>query len=386
MTVRPSILCLDDEQSVLDGLRRTLRSIYEVVTTTEPREALGLLAERKDDPFAVIISDMRMPGMTGIAVLEQAQQLAPDTTRVLLTGDADVQGAIGAINRGNVFRFILKPCPPDPLKLAIAASDEQHKLVRAERELLQDTLKGCVDALMDTLAMAQPALFSRAGRLRRLAQDVCAELAVADAWQVEMAAQLGEIGAITLPPTALNALQSGTPNNSAEAQMLDALPGLADNVLARIPRLEAVREIIRHQLPTDRNPVTPMPAGSSDAARLLQAVREYDALVYRSTPADLALATLTYRGTHQPDLVAAIANVAGMRLPNEAVREVTIDELLIGHELADDLHTSRGLLLVSRGQVITERLLVRVRNFHISAGLQGGGKILVVDGDLRTEV
>lgn len=385
MTVRPSILCLDDEQSVLDGLRRTLRGTYDVVTTIEPREALVLLAERKDDPFAVIISDMRMPGMTGIAVLEQAQQLAPDTTRVLLTGDADVQGAIGAINRGNVFRFILKPCPPDPLKSAIAAADGQHRLVRAERELLQDTLKGCVDALMDTLAMAQPALFSRAGRLRRLAQDVCAELDIADAWQVEMAAQLGEIGAITLPPTALAALQSGTPNDSAEAQMLDALPGLADSVLSRIPRLDAVREIIRHQQPTDRDPVVPLAAGASEAARLLQAVREYDALVYRSTPADLALATLTYRGTHAPDLVAALANVAGMRLPKEAIREVTIDELLIGHELADDLHTAKGLLLVSRGQVITERLLVRVRNFHTSAGLQGGGKILVVDADLRTE-
>jgi len=384
MTVRPRILCLDDEPSVLDGLRRTLRSSYEVVTTTEPREALALLAEKPDDPFAVIISDMRMPGMTGISVLEQAQQLSPDTTRVLLTGDADVQGAIGAINRGNVFRFILKPCPPDPLKSAIAASDEQHRLLRAERELLQDTLKGCVDALMDTLAMAQPALFSRGGRLRRLVKDVSAELDLTDAWQVEMAAQLGEIGAITLPPTALDALQTGTPRDSAEAQMLEALPGLADNVLSRIPRLDAVREIIRRQLPTDRNPVTPLVTGASDAARLMQAVREYDALVYRETPADLTLATLTYRKIHDPATIAALATVAGMRLPNEAVREVTIDELLIGHELACDLHTSKGLLLVSRGQVITERLLLRVRNFDASMGLQG--KILVADAELRVDV
>jgi len=383
MTVRPRILCLDDESSVLDGLRRTLRSSYDVVTTTEPREALALLAEKPDDPFAVIISDMRMPGMTGISVLEQAQQSSPDTTRVLLTGDADVQGAIGAINRGNVFRFILKPCPPDPLKSAIAAADGQHRLVRAERELLQDTLKGCVDALMDTLAMAQPALFSRAGRLRRLVKDVCAELDLADAWQVEMAAQLGEIGAITLPPTALDALQSGTPHDSTEAQMLEALPGLADNVLARIPRLDAVREIIRVQLPTDRNPVTPLVAGASNAARLLQAVREYDALVYRETPVDRSLATLTSRKIHDPDTIAAIANVGGMRLPSEAVREVTIDGLLIGHELASDLHTSKGLLLVSRGQIITERLLVRVRNFDASTGLQG--KILVVDAELRVD-
>ena len=384
MTDRPRILCLDDEPSVLDGLRRTLRSSYEVITTTEPREALVLLAEKPDDPFAVIISDMRMPGMTGISVLEQAQQIAPETTRVLLTGDADVQGAIGAINRGNVFRFILKPCPPDPLKLAIAAADQQHRLLRSERELLQDTLKGCVDALMDTLAMAQPALFSRAGRLRRLVNEVCGQLDLTDAWQVEMAAKLGEIGAITLPPTALEALQTGTPRDSTEAQMLDALPGLADNVLARIPRLEAVREIIRQQLPTERNPLTPMRPDASGAARLLQAVREYDALVFRSTPADLALASMTSRGTHDSEIIAALATVAGMRLPNEAVREVTINELLIGHELADDLHTSKGLLLVSRGQVITERLLIRVRNFHTTTGLQG--KILVSDTELHLDV
>ncbi|MFB9692445.1 response regulator [Amorphoplanes digitatis] len=377
MMDRPRILCLDDESSVLDGLRRTLHSSYDVVTTTEPREALALLAEKPDDPFAVIISDMRMPSMTGINVLEQAQQLAPDTTRVLLTGDADVQGAIGAINRGNVFRFILKPCPPEPLMSAIAAADQQHRLVRAERELLQDTLKGCVDALMDTLAMAQPALFSRAGRLRRIVQDVCAQLGMPDAWQVEMAAQLGEIGAITLPPTALDALQNGTPADAAEAEMLEALPRLADSVLARIPRLDAVREIIRQQLPTDRNPITPMRPDASAGARLLQAVREYDVLVHRGTDPNVAIRMLTFRKVHTPVVVAALANVADLRQTSETVREVTIDELLIGHELADDLHTAKGLLLVSRGQVITERLLVRVRNFHESMGLQG--RILVTD-------
>ena len=377
MTDRPRILCLDDESSVLDGLRRTLRSSYDVVTTTEPREALALLAEKPDDPYAVVISDMRMPGMTGIAVLEQAQQVAPDTTRVLLTGDADIQGAIGAINRGNVFRFILKPCPPDPLKMAIAAAEGQHKLVRAEKELLQDTLKGCVDALMDTLAMAQPALFSRAGRLRRIVQDICGRLGMPDSWQVEMAAQLGEIGAITLPPEALDALESGTPADNTQAEMLAALPRLADNVLANIPRLDAVREIIRQQLPTDRNPITPMRPDASTGARLLQAVREYDALVHRGTDPNVAIGMLTFRKIHVPDVVAALAGVADMRQGTERVREISVDELLIGHELAADLHTAKGLLLVSRGQVITEQLLVRVRNFHASTGLQG--RILVAD-------
>lgn len=376
MTVRPRILCVDDDRSVLDGLQRTLRTDYTVTTTTEPAEALDLLGDR-DDPFTVILSDMRMPGMNGITVLEKAQQIAPDTTRVLLTGDVDVQGAVAAINRGKVFRFVLKPCPPEPLRETIDAATDQHRLMRAERELLQDTLKGCVDALMDTLAMAQPALFSRAGRLRRLVEQVCATLDVPDAWQVEMAAQLGEIGAITLPPTAFDALQGGMPSNDAEAQMLEGLPRLADKVLAKIPRIEAVRDIITHQLPTDRTPPTPLSEDAPPGAHLLQSVREFDALVHRGTPSDLALATLSYRGTHAATTVGALAQIAGTRLPSESVREITVDELRVGHELADDLHSAKGLLLVSRGQAITERLLIRVRNFESTTGLQG--RILILD-------
>jgi CheY-like chemotaxis protein len=378
MTSRPRILCLDDEPFVLDGLKRNLRAAYTVETTTDPREALELLADGAGEPISVIVSDMRMPGMTGVAVLEEASEVSPDTTRVLLTGDADVEGAVAAINQGHVFRFLLKPCPVDALRETIAAAAEQHRLMRAERELLQDTLKGCIDALMDTLAMAQPALFSRAGRLRRLVEQTCAELELPDAWQVEMAAQLGEIGAITLPPTAMVALQTGLATNDSEADMLAALPRLANTVLAKIPRIEAVREIIAHQLPTDRSPVTPLRSDAPDPARLLQVVREYDTLIFRGMPPDLVLATLAFRKIHLDEHLTALAKVAGMRLPNEAVREITVDELSVGHELASDLRSAKGLLLVSRGQVITERLRTRVQNFEASTGLEG--KILVIDG------
>jgi CheY-like chemotaxis protein len=384
MTGRPRILCLDDEPYVLDGLQRNLRATYDVLTTTEPRKALELLADGGDIPIQVIISDMRMPEMTGVAVLERAQELAPDTTRVLLTGDADMQTAVGAINRGNVFRFILKPCPPEPLRAAIAAAAEQHRLVRSEQELLQETLKGCVDALMDTLAMAQPALFSRAGRLRRLVQDSCVKLDFPDAWQVEMAAQLGEIGAITLPPTAIAALQTGVPNGDVEANMLTTLPRLADTVLARIPRLEPVRELIRFQLPTDRTPASPLPQEAPDGARLLQSVREYDALIHRGMPVDLALATLSARKSHDQAIINALAEVAGMRLPTDTVREITVKQLINGHELADDLRSANGLLLVARGQVITEQLLVRVRNFEMTTGLQGRILVQATNPDLVT--
>jgi response regulator RpfG family c-di-GMP phosphodiesterase len=375
MTVRPRILCLDDEQYVLDGLQRTLRASYTVSATTDPQTALSLLAQPGGEQITVIISDMRMPEMSGIAVLEKAAQIAPDVTRILLTGDAEISSAVDAINRGNLFRFVLKPCPPDLLRSTLAAATEQHWLMRAERVLLQDTLKGCIDALVDTLAMAQPAIFSRAGRLRRLMKDICTQLTVTDAWQIEMAAQLGEIGAITLPPTVVDALQSGLPASPAEAEMLASLPALADNVLAHIPRMEPVREIIRHQLPTDRNPVTPLKATAPEGARLLQAVREYDALTYRGMPVDLALTTLTFRKTHDPLTIGALIDLARSRVRNDKIREIPVSELAVGMELATDLRSDKGLLLVSRGQVMESRMLTRIVNFASTIGL--GGPVLI---------
>ncbi|GAA1809133.1 response regulator [Planosporangium flavigriseum] len=377
MTPKSRVLCLDDEPYVLDGLRRHLRAHYDVVTTTQPQEALELLADGGDNPIAVVVSDMRMPQMTGVEVLERARQLTPETTRILLTGDADLHSAVAAINQGNVFRFMLKPCPPEDLRTTMAAASEQNRLVRAERELLEATLKGCVDALMETLGMAQPALFSRAGRLRRLVERVCQKLGVEHAWQIEMAAQMGEIGAITLPPEAIAGLEGGTPGSPAQAEMLASLPKVADGVLARIPRLEAVREIVRHQLPTDRNPIVALHQDAPDGARLLQAVREYDALVWRGMPPDLAVATLSSRKIHDRDLLLALAEAGGLRVPSEAVREVEVDDLKIGDELANDVYSAKGMMLVSRGQVITERLLIRLRNYETTTGLQG--RILIVD-------
>lgn len=385
MEQRPRVLCVDDEQHMLDALRRNLRRVADVTTTPDPAEALELLRTAAEEaPFAVIVSDMRMPGMTGTALLREAGASSPETVRVLLTGDADIRSAMDAINHGSVFRFLLKPCPPEDLQATIAAAAEQHRLMCAERELLERTLKGCIDALMDTLAMAQPALFTRTVRLRELVEPVCRRLRLSNAWQVEVAAQLGDVGAITLPPEALHALESGTPASDAEIEMLARLPSLADALLARIPRLEAVREIVRHQRPTDSaTSRIPLGADAPYGACVLQAVREYDALVWRGMPPNVALAALSVRKVHPPEVLLAIAGIEEEPVvqDDDPVREVDAATLTIGDRLATDVCTSNGLLLVKRGQLITEQLLIRVRNYASTTGLMG--EILIVNRDAR---
>lgn len=376
MTLRPRVLCVDDEPYVLDGLNRQLRTVATVTTTVSPAEAVRLLRE-VTEPFTVMVSDMRMPEMTGTRLLMQAREVAPDTVRVLLTGDSDINSAIDAINQGCIFRFLAKPCSPDALRATIVAAHEQHRLVTAERELLQATVKGCIEALMDTLAMAQPAVFSRAARLRRLAADVSRCLGMADSWQVEVAAQLGEIGAITLPPGAVRALESGRPGLHEEAHMLTTLPKIADDLLSRIPRLEPVRELVRLQQPTDRTQPKPLNDDAPLGARVLQAVREYDALVWRGMPAQVALAAMVTRKTHRTEVLRALKSVAEPEVSTRAVTERKVEDLRAGHQLAADLFSANGQLLVGRGHVLTDRLLIRIRNYAVTSGLEGSPVVFV---------
>jgi len=135
---RLRILCVDDEKNVLEGLARTLRNLYEIDSATSGPEALEIL--KRSGHFAIVISDLRMPAMTGVDFLALARHIAPDTVRVLLTGQGDLPSAISAVNDGNIFRFLTKPCPTDSLVKSLAACAEQYKLITAERVLLEQTL------------------------------------------------------------------------------------------------------------------------------------------------------------------------------------------------------------------------------------------------------
>ena len=124
------ILIVDDEKDNLEALQRLLRTDYDVTTATDPFDALRLI---QSNPFNVIISDQRMPSMTGVELLEKAKKLTPATTRILLTGYTDVESVIDAINRGNIYRYIAKPWDPADLKITVRLANEAF-LLRRELE------------------------------------------------------------------------------------------------------------------------------------------------------------------------------------------------------------------------------------------------------------
>ncbi|HEY1101065.1 MAG TPA: response regulator, partial [Myxococcota bacterium] len=181
--VRPKVLCVDDEPQVLEGLALHLRRGYTVVTATSG--AAGLEALRQDPEIAVVLSDMRMPGMDGATFLAAVKQQAPESVRLLLTGQTDIESAAAAINNGQIFRFLTKPCPPTSLLAAFEAAFEQHRLITAERVLLEQTLHGSIKTLTDVLSLTNPISFGRANRVKKTVTALAEVLGIADRWQLE---------------------------------------------------------------------------------------------------------------------------------------------------------------------------------------------------------
>ena len=290
MTEHPSILCVDDEPKVLEGLKLHLRRYYEVLTATGGQMALELL--EREGPFAVVLSDMRMPGMDGATLLGQIRQRSPDTTRMLLTGQADLDSAIAAVNEGQLFRFLTKPCPPPVLLKAFEAGVAQYRLMTAQRVLLEQTLRGVIQTLTDILALTHPIAFGRANRLKRHAVDLAKQIGIQrDLWPLEVAAMLSQIGCIILPNETLEKLYQGGVPNEKERAMVERLPAVTEQLLSGIPRLEAVLTILRNQDKPYRFNVDELDAVHVGGA-ILKIAGDFDALINQGHPVSLALDTL----------------------------------------------------------------------------------------------
>src|SRR5579862_5440420 len=141
------ILLVDDEPNVLLGYQRLLHGEFHAETAVG--SAAGLTAVQNKGPFAVVLSDMRMPEMDGIQFLTRVKTLAPDAVRMMLTGYADVQTALSAVNEGNIFRFLTKPSSKEVLTSALTAGIAQYRLVTSEKELLEKTLTGSLTVLTE---------------------------------------------------------------------------------------------------------------------------------------------------------------------------------------------------------------------------------------------
>jgi response regulator RpfG family c-di-GMP phosphodiesterase len=372
------ILFVDDDPKVLEGYQRNLRKRFSIETAPSAEQALKLLSER--EPYAVIVADMQMPAMNGIEFLVQAQRHAPDSVRVMLTGNADQKTAAEAVNLGHIYQFLRKPCPPEMLATALDNAIRQHRLITGERELLEKTLNGTINMLTGILASAEPLAFGRGERLRDYMRAFGQSADMPQTWELELAAMLSQIGCITIPPKVLEKRRLGKPLTEAEQQVLARIPEIGASLLRNIPRLELVAQMVLYQAKAYDGSGFPNDAVAGDeipmGARFLRVLSDLAELEAGGLSKPDALKQMQRRpGCYDPRVMESafacfdieLSSVTSMKV---LIKAISLKELTVGHVLSSNVQTSDGVLIVCGGTRVTQMTLEKLRNFSQIQGIR----------------
>lgn len=362
---RPAVLIVDDEESILDLCALTFREEFEFSTARSGEAALSIV--ESDGPFAVVVADMHMPGMSGSELRRRLEDECPDTARIMLTADNQQHVAVRAVNEGHVQRFLNKPVSMTDLACAIRAGIELHSLRVAEKDLLAGTLNGSVNLLVEMLSLVNPLAFGRATRIRRITDLLGRQLAVTDAWEITTASLLSQLGCVTVPEPVLCKVNRGEPLSAHEQVLYQAHSRIAGNLVSRIPRLSRIAEIIRLQDQAGPSISSPREAprqGIHWRAALVRTAIDFDTLRQRGRQPLDALDDLRQRAAaHDPDVLNALARVIADELVREATA-VSLAQLEDGMLLSDDVTDDRGVVLITKGQELSDWHIDRLRAHH----------------------
>ncbi len=377
------ILFVDDEESVLQSMKRQLRKRFSLQTAMGGDEALQILKE--EGPFAVIVSDMRMPGMNGVQLLSRVKDTYPETVRIMLTGNADQETATEAVNNGHIFRFLTKPCSTAILVPSLALAQRQYRLMTAEKELLQKTLKGSVTVLSELLSQAKPTVFSAGLRIKDYAVRVAEQLELPNLWQIEVASMLAQIGGISLPSDIINKKYAGLELSDEEEEMWENYPEIGARLLEKIPRLENVTKMIRWQQVRfdgfDEELVNTEFEEVLTGAQILKAAIDFDIQVYQGDAPPEAVEYLrSTKGAYNPEVLDTLAQIKF----EDRIRRtlcLSVDDISVGMIVEEDIVAKNGTLILPKGQEISWSALQAMYNFNRQVGIVEPIKVSTCQGN-----
>lgn len=356
------ILFVDDEANILSSYKRTLHNKFNIVTTTSAKEALQLIKESPSNTFSVVVSDFKMPEMDGLTFLKSVYKLSPQSVRVMLTGFADIDTSIAAINEGEIFRFLTKPCPPSTLIPALNNCIDQYKLIRAEKELLIGTLQGSIKLMSELLSLTNPLAFGQSERIKQIVSKILKKYVVKDSWIIEVAAMLSQIGCSAIPLEVMTKINNGEKLTEGEFQLYKSHGEVGANLIKNIPRLDKVAEIIRYQ---DNIESKNAPLGS----KIINLVKEYDRLMAIRDDQFSVFSELKKRNSYGDQLMGVLIDVVQDDI-NKSVVALPISALRTGMVVDQDVYTMDNLLLINKGQELTDASIMRLNNYGKSCGVK----------------
>jgi hypothetical protein len=311
--------------------------------------------------------------MDGAQFLAQVRERSPNTVRMILSGQADLQSTIAAVNEGHIYRFLCKPLASAKLLSAIEDGLEQNRLIIAEKVLLEQTVSGVVKMLIELLGMVSPWASNRAARLQRYVLELAAVLDLPPRWQWGLAAYVSQIGCVALPKEILAKEEAGQVLRQDEARLFDSHAEIAGKLLASIPRLEDVAAIVPAQfgplIPPEES-VQPADWDMVGAGRiLLRAAYEFDRAIVRGANREAAIDSLRASNPQLPAPVLTALSALRVAGKQFVVRPTRVLDLRPGMILDEDLVSMKGIRLVSTGVEVTRTLIVKLTSIAEGIGV-----------------
>ncbi|MEO5806716.1 HD domain-containing phosphohydrolase [Devosia sp.] len=372
MTNLPRVLFVDDNVNLLNGARRVSRGRVDMIIAESAAQALEILDA--DDTIEIVVSDQNMPAMKGVEFLAEVARRWPLVVRIMQTGNDDQATAMAAINSGQVFRFVRKPYETEELLQTIADAAALYAVKAEEKRLLETTLAGSIKLMTDLMTLTRPDLFEKSARVHQLAILAAKSIKVPHHWELELAAMLYPLGLVAVPEVVSARYAANLPLSPKDQLLIDQSTLVSADLLRNIPRLENVANIVGlcHRGFDGSGSPTVGPRGNDlpVVSRLLHIlINLVDlAAAKKLSNADaldlLRLATKRYDNA----MLQTIANALGAEAASAAKapivkKEVTVTSLRNGNQVAQDVLSNDGRLLLAEGSILTDILIQRLVQF-----------------------
>jgi FixJ family two-component response regulator len=360
------VLFVDDDENLLIIHKRNYRNTFHVITANSAEQGLSEL--KYNDDIKVIVSDYDMPVMNGIEFLSKVKEIKPNIVRVIITGRADLNMAIDAVNEGSLFRFITKPCEKEKLQMTISQCIEQYKLIVSEKELLEQTLRGSVKVLIDILTVSNPNVFNRSVQVREYVKRILKRLSLPESWEIDIACLLSKIGCIGVPNNILEKKYKNDTLTPEEETIFQSQAEIGKTLLKNIPRLGLIAEIISLQYKTvdeiNQFKSSFINENMFIIPKLLKILNEYFLLIDKGNDSNKAIEILLNDNKQYDNvLVKVLETELGGKQLGYILDSVDIKDLKEGMILAEDLYDEHKFKIFSKGIVLSGIYISKLMNY-----------------------
>ncbi|MEM9445974.1 MAG: HD domain-containing phosphohydrolase [Verrucomicrobiota bacterium] len=366
------VLFVDDDAKILSTMKRQFRSAFIIDTAESGAAGLELL--NNGEEYAVIVADMKMPYMDGVEFLKKAKVASHDSIRIMLTGNADQKTAIDAVNQGQIYQFLNKPCDKDVLEMTIKSAIKYYWLSQAERELFEKTLHGSVKIMTELLSMTRPQLFKHAIKLQDLAEDFGKHMEAEKPWVMKLAIMLSQIGFMTITDELAGRVRANRSFTAKEEEIVSKIPLNTATLLSQIPHLGEVAYVVSH-LDTQFNGFNSPDRSEGDdipkASRIIKILSDYLNLQSHGQSKQQALETMFQRkGWYDPSILFSFKSwLLEHQVSATKKKAVSLNELKIGDIIMQDIVSPNGNCLLDAYERITAIRLQQLHNLSELIGL-----------------